>query len=112
MFEALVNSLDYFDNEGRNKLEQKLRAFMNSLNKDLQASGYVPPKSVTEAYVELVEALEDVIDFEEVNDLDEDEVLGTDDNDEDDDDSIIVDEVLDDDDEDDDFDDDGNPKGT
>lgn len=116
MFEALENSLDYFDNEGNNKLEQKLRAFISELNADMIRAGYIPPKNVSEAYVELNSTLEDVIDFVEDNDLDEDEILGIPDNEDEDDDIIEViseddiQKAKDEEDEDDEFDEDGNPK--
>lgn len=100
MIEKIIESLDYFSNEGNRKLEQKLRVFLAELDKDLTKAEYVMPTDVSKALDELHEALEDVIDFMEENDLTEEEVVSGEDEDEDEDGDDDIVGIIDDDDDD------------
>lgn len=75
MLETIIDSLDYFDNLGNNKLERELRIALKELDKDLLAAGYAAPKNVIEALNNLHEALEDVQTIEDENDLTEEDIV-------------------------------------
>jgi|SRR6478736_1986272 len=77
MLEPLINSLDYFDNQGNTKLERDLRIFLKELDKDLVAAGYAAPKIVIEALNNFNETLEEVEAFVDDNDLTDSEIVDT-----------------------------------